>query len=373
MKKIAFIVQKEFLQIFRDRFMVRLIFAMPIIQLLVLANAATYDIKNLNVHVIDLDRSHVSMQLINKLEGSKYFNISSYSFDDKTGYRMIEKEEADLILKIPYGFGYDLAKNGNSKIQVLINAINGTKAGLANAYLNKTVADFNTRVRAEWINQPARASMEPININYRNWYNPTEDYKLYMVPGILVSLVTLLSMFLSALNIVREKEIGTIEQLNVTTISKYQFILGKLIPFGLMSLIVLAIGLLVARYVFFIPFIGSVGLLFLYATLFIITAMGLGIFISNISANQQQAMFTSFFFMMIFILMSGLFTPIESMPYWAQLITKINPLSYFITFMRMVLLKGSQFGDVAYLFVAMGIYGLAVNLLAILTYKKTMS
>ena len=371
MKTILFLIQKEFLQIFRDRFMAGLIFAMPIIQLLILANAATFEIENLRVHIIDRDGSHTSKRLINKLEGSDYFYISSSSFDDKTGYLMVEKDKTDLILKIPSGFEYHLAKNHLGQIQVLINGINGTKGGLANAYINATVADFNTVIRTEWLNKYAHAGLENFTIDHRNWYNPGEDYRIFMVPGILVALVTILAMFLSALNIVREKEIGTIEQLNVTTIKKHEFIIGKLVPFGIIALVVLALGLVVARFVFHVPIAGNPGLLFLFAGLYVITALGLGIFISTISSSQQQAMFTSFFFMMIFILMSGLFTPIESMPDWAQAISRINPLSYFIRFMRMVLLKGSGFAEVQHLFLAMGLYAVLANLLGMLSYRKT--
>ncbi len=371
MRTLRFLIQKEFLQIFRDRFMVLLIFAVPVIQLTVLAYAATFEIQNIKIHVVDLDRSHTSKQLINKLKGSDYFIISSYSFNKKEGYEMIEKGTADLMLKVPAGFARHLTNRKEGQLQILINAINGTKAGLAQAYLQQSIAGFNQRIRTEWSKAPPRSQQTGIAIDHRNWFNPTQDYKIFMVPGILVSLVTLLAMFLSALNIVREKEVGTIEQLNVTTLKKWQFIIGKLVPFGLLALVVLAIGLIVARFVFDVPMIGSLWFLFIYAALYIVAAMGLGIFISNISANQQQAIFTSFFFMIVFILMSGIFTPIEAMPKWAQMITWLNPLAYFVKFMRMILLKGSGIMEALPLFLSISIYALVSNTIATLTYRKT--
>jgi ABC-2 type transport system permease protein len=178
-------------------------------------------------------------------------------------------------------------------------------------------------------------------------------------------------MFLSSANIVREKEIGTIEQLNVTTIKKYEFILGKLIPFWLLGLFELTIGLVIAWLVFGVPFEGSVVMIYLFAFIYLIAVLGLGMLISTITDRQQQAMFISWFFLVIFILMSGLFTPIESMPDWAQAITTVDPIAYFVEFIRMVLLKGSSFADVQHLFVGISIYAVATNTLAMLNYRKT--
>ncbi len=177
-------------------------------------------------------------------------------------------------------------------------------------------------------------------------------------------------MFLSALNIVREKEMGTIEQINVTTIRKYEFIIGKILPFGILSIIVFTIGLLAAKFIFQTPLLGSVWLLFLYAILYIVAALGLGIIISNISSGQLQAMFTSFFFLIIFILMSGLFTPVDSMPEWARYLNMLNPMSYFIEFIRLLMLKGSSFRQVGHLFLSMGLFAIFTNVLAVWTYTK---
>lgn len=375
MRRIRFLVQKEFIQVFRDKFMVRLIFAVPVVQLLVLANAATYDIKNLNILIIDRDRSPASQSLIDKIEGSNYFRLVGFSYDDQAANGVLDEGKADLTLNMPRGFGRDLAQGQNTRVQVLIDAVDGSKAALAQEYLAAVINEF-ARERAAFSSRPITMSatgsrMAPtIEIEYRNWYNLEESYKIFMVPGILVSLVTLLAMFLSALNIVREKEMGTIEQINVTTIRKREFIIGKILPFGILSLIVFTVGLVAAKFIFHTPMLGSVGLLFLFAILYIVAALGLGIVISNMSSGQLQAMFTSFFFLIIFILMSGLFTPVDSMPAWAQHLNILNPMAYFIEFIRLLMLKGSNFRQVGHLFLSMGLFAVFANILAVWTYTK---
>jgi ABC-2 type transport system permease protein len=203
------------------------------------------------------------------------------------------------------------------------------------------------------------------------WFNPELDYKWYMAPGILAILVTLIGMFLSGMNLVREKEIGTIEQLNVTPIKKYQFILGKLFPFLVIALFDLAFGLVIARLVFDLPIAGSVVLLFGFAALYLIGALGLGLFISTVSDSQQQVMFVTFFFMIIFILMGGIFTSVENMPYLAQQFDRINPMYYFIRILRMIILKGSGFNDLIEEFVSLTVIGISFLSLAIWRYRKT--
>ncbi|MFT3884020.1 MAG: ABC transporter permease [Flavobacteriales bacterium] len=204
----------------------------------------------------------------------------------------------------------------------------------------------------------------------RFWYNLRMSYRSLMVPGLLVVLVTLAGMFLSSMNIAREKEVGTIEQINVTPIRKWQFILGKLLPFWFISLFLLAFGLAVGRLVFHIPMEGSVFLLFAFAAVYLWVMLGLGLLISTVSDTQQQSMFLSWFFLVIFVLLSGLFTPIDNMPHWAQRITWLNPVSYFVEVVRMVLLKGSGFMDIARHFAVIGAFAVGINALAVVNYRK---
>jgi ABC-2 type transport system permease protein len=209
------------------------------------------------------------------------------------------------------------------------------------------------------------------NIFYSFWYNPELNFKTFMVPGILVLLVTIIGFLLSGMNVVREKEIGTIEQINVTPIKKYQFIIGKLLPFWFIALFELAFGLTIGKLLFDIPMVGSLGLIFFVASIYLIVILSMGLFVSTITNTQQQSMLISFFIMMIFILMSGLFTSIENMPSWAQTITKFNPVAYFIKIMRMVLLKGSGFAEIQLEFFSLLGLAFAMLSLAVLRYRKT--
>jgi len=209
-----------------------------------------------------------------------------------------------------------------------------------------------------------------INTTYSNRFNPELDYKTYMVPGILVVLVTIIGMFLTGINIARKKEIGTIEQLNVTPIKKYQFIIGKLLPFWIIALLDLAFGLFLAKLIFNIPILGSVHLIFFVASIYLLAVLGIGLFVSTVTETQQQAMFISWFFMVVFILMGGIFTPVESMPSWAQAIAYFNPIAHFNRAIRMIMLKGSNLFDVQSIVYFLFVYAVIILSLAIWRYRK---
>ena len=370
MRTIYILVRKEFLQILRNRIMLPIILVMPLVQLLILSNAATYEIKNIRMHVVDLDNSTTSRHLIEKFTAGGYFQLSNYSYSEKLANEDIDKGDADFILQIPPQFEKSLVKENTAKVQFIINSIDGAAAGLTNAYALSILQDFNRNLQAEWIN-PKPDFGSGIQTTYSYWFNPQLNYKTFMVPGILVLLVTMIALFLAGMNIVREKEIGTIEQLNVTPISKGSFIIGKLLPFWILGLFELAFGLLLGRLIFHIPMVGNILVVFAFAAIYMLMILGMGLFVSTFTQTQQQAMFISWFFMVIFILMSGLFTPIESMPIWAQKITLFNPVAYFIKVMRMVLLKGSGFADTAMYFLYMAIFALGMNVLAVWNYRKT--
>ena len=257
----------------------------------------------------------------------------------------------------------------------MIDAVDGSVANLINSYVNSIVRDYSTTkdtninvARLQNINQ---FSIKQISTQAINWYNPNLDYITYMVPGILVILVSMIGLFLSGMNIVREREIGTIEQLNVTPISKFQFMVGKLVPFWVIGMFDLLLGLALARFGFQIPFLGSLTTILIIAGIYLVLIQVLGLFISTITNTQQQAMFIAWFIMVVFILMGGLFTPIESMPMWAQKLTLANPIAYFIKIMRMVLLKGAGWKEVYGMVLI--ISAMAGGLLAVSVnrYKKT--
>ncbi len=371
MKTIGYIIQKEFKQIFRNKAMLPIIFVLPLLQLVVLSNAATYEIKNIAFGYVDNDRSSTSRTLIDKFEASTYFNVL-YAFPNAgQGSSAMLKGDVDVILEIPNHFERDLQKDRHNNLGVTINAIDGAAAGVQNVYVSQIVKSFNNNIRVDLL-RPSDAVVRPVAIEGIPlfWFNETLNYKTFMVPGILVLLVTMITLFLSGMNIVREKEIGTLEQINVTPIKKRDFIIGKLFPFWLIGMGLLTIGLILAKLIFNTPMIGSLVLLYFYTGIYILVILGMGLFISNFTDTQQQAMFIAWFFIVIFILMSGLFTPIESMPEWAQVLTEFNPIKYFVEVTRMVMLKGSGLMDILPQLLKTLLYALIMNGLAVWSYKK---
>ena len=341
-----YILQKEFTQVFRDKRMLMIILMVPVLQMLILVYAANFEVKNADLLIIDNDLSESSRGLVNKFSGSPFFRVMGSSFNEKEADDLMLKNEADIILKIPAGFEKTLIRENEADIQLILNSINGSVAEIAAGYAQNVIMAYNKNIIAEtyvMVNQQTQGTIQPV---IRFWYNDSLDYKHYMAPGILVILVTIIGMFLSGMNLVKEKEIGTTEQLNVTPIKKYQLIAGKLIPFWVIALFDLALGLLFAKVAFNLPIEGSLFVLFTFAALYLIGVLAVGLLISTFVQTQQQVLFIGFFFMMIFVLMGGVFTSVESMPRWAQIIDIFNPVCYFMEVIRMVLLKGSGFKEI---------------------------
>lgn len=373
MKTILFIIQKEFKQIFRNKSMLPIIFILPLMQLVILSNAASFEVKNIKFSYVDNDHSSASRELISKFQASNYFNIISQFPSKKEANLQMQKGNVDVILEIPIYFERNLIKQQNTNLSVSINAIDGAAAGVSNVYITQIISGYNQSIQTQLqtYNQGTIVQAENITTIPSFWYNKTLNYKTFMVPGILVLLVTMLSLFLSSMNIVREKEVGTLEQINVTPIKKHQFIIGKLFPFWVIGLMVLTVGLTIAKLVFNVPILGNIFLIYGFTSIYLILILGIGLFISNHTETQQQAMFIAWFFTVIFILMSGLFTPIESMPNWAQKVTLLNPIRYFVEVIRMVMLKGAGFSDIKNQIAIITIYAFAINGFAVWSYKKT--
>jgi len=369
MRIIFIILKKEFLQIFRNKAMIPLIFFLPVIQLLILSNAATYEIKNIRFNVVDFDHSQFSRELISKFTASNYFVLNDVSFSVEKSEESFKKNISKLIIHVPKDFEKNYRTSGLAEIQLDINAEDGAAAGIINIYAANIIRDFNADKASESYVKPEAIPF--ININYSNWYNPELNYKTYMVPGILVVLVTMIGAFLSGMNVVKEKEIGTIEQLNVSPIKKYQFITGKLMPFWFIGIGELAFGLLLGRIVFNIPILGSPLVIFMLASVYLFVVLGMGLLISTLTDTQQQAMFIAWFILVLFILMGGVFTPVESMPAWAQTIAYFNPIAQFNRAMRMIMLKGSGFKDVLPTLYFFLVYASIMMSLAVWRYKKT--
>lgn len=373
MRTILFIIQKEFRQIFRNKAMLPIIFVLPFVQLLILSNAASFEVKNIKFSYVDSDHSAASRELIGKFQSSDYFIIVDNFASKKEANLQMQEGKVDVILEIPNHFERNLLTDKKSTLSVSINAIDGAAAGIENVYISQIIASYNQKIQSQLYQYNESSFVQPQSIITipSFWFNNTLNYKTLMVPGILVLLVTMLTLFLSAMNIVREKEIGTLEQINVTPIKKHQFIIGKLFPFWVLGLLILTVGLIIARLVFQIPIIGNIGLIYLFTSVYLLVILGIGLFISNYTETQQQAMFIAWFFTVIFILMSGLFTPIESMPIWAQQITLFNPIRYFVEVIRMVMLKGATFSDISKPFFIIACYAFVINGLAVWSYKKT--
>lgn len=372
MRTLLFLLRKEFKQIFRNKALLPMIFISPILQLLILPLASDYEVRNINISIVDHDHSTYSQQLVSKITASGYFQLVDYGNSFQSAFNQIEKDKSDLILEIPQGFEKNLVRENKEKIFIAANAINGVKAGLGGAYLAQIISSYNNDIRLKWTQQPKFNPIPQIEVTTTNWFNPHLDYNFFMVPGILAVLVTMIGAYMCSLNIVKEKEVGTIEQINVTPIKKYHFILGKLIPFWVIGMVMFSVGLLiVARLVYGIVPVGSLWVLFSFLGIFLVALLGLGLLISTFCETQQQAMSIAFFFIMIFMLMSGLFTSLDGMPQWAYYIAKLNPVTYFIEVVRMIVLKGSGFTDIKNHFLIMiGFAGL-LNGLAIWNYRKT--
>ena len=372
MKTILYIIQKEFKQIFRNKGMLPIIFVLPLIQLIILSNAATFEVKNIKFGYIDNDHTSTSRALIERFNASTYFDVLTDFPSERLASSEMLKGEVDVILEIPHYLERDLQKEKHIILGITINAIDGAAAGVENVYVAQIIQNFSRHLKVDLL-QPSDKQVQPTNIETIPlfWYNETLNYKTFMVPGILVLLVTMITLFLSGMNIVREKEIGTLEQINVTPIKKSQFIIGKLFPFWVLGMSLLTIGLIIAKLIFDVPMVGSLLLMYLYTSIYILVVLGIGLFISNFTETQQQAMFIAWFFIVIFILMSGLFTPIESMPKWAQVITEFNPIKYFVEVMRMVMLKGSGFIDILPQLAKTLLYAFIMNGLSVWSYKKT--
>ncbi|PKO99464.1 MAG: ABC transporter permease [Bacteroidetes bacterium HGW-Bacteroidetes-8] len=371
-----FLLEKEFKQIARNRFLPKLILVYPVVMMILMPWAANLDVKDIRLCVVDNDNSTYSRRLTQKASGSEYFKEAIYLESYNEAISTIERGECDIILEIPSDFEKDLVNGVNRELSISSNAVDGMRGSIAASYLAGVVNDFSAElIESKIVNRGSSAAItaampSSIEIVSLSKYNPSMDYKLFMVPGLIVIIITIIGGFLPALNIVSEKEAGTIEQINVTPVRKITFIFSKLIPYWVIGFIILTNTLILAKLLYGIVPVGSIFEFYLLSFLFLIVVSGLGLVISNNSRTMQQAMFVMFFFMLVMILLSGLFTPVSSMPIWAQVINSINPMKYFTEIMRMVFLKGSGLADLyKHIFIMFGFAG-AFSLWAVLSYRK---
>lgn len=367
---LRFLLEKEFKQFFRNSFMPRLVIMFPLVAMLIFPLAANFEVKNINLSVVDHDKSSYSLELLQKIQASGYFRVTHTSSNFEQALLSIELDESDVVLEIPSNFEKDLVKESVANIMISANAVNGNKGGLGTSYLVSILGEFNGNIRANLLGIHGSRRLSSVEILPLYRYNPGLLYSVYMVPAIMVMVLAMISGFLPALNIVSEKQNGTIEQMNVTPVRKFTFIVSKLIPYWLSGYVVLTIGILVAFFVWKLLPQGSIGLIYFFATIFLLAFSGFGLVISNYALTVQQAMFMMFFFVITFIFMSGLYTPVENMPNWAQFISHFSPLKYIIQVLRMVYLKGSGFKDLIPQLIALCSFALFFNGWAVLSYRK---
>jgi ABC-2 type transport system permease protein len=356
------------------------LFIMPMVQLVILANATTFEVKTARLYVVDRDNSSMSRGVVNRLAASGRFlptasSLSMTSADDAMLNRRI-----DVIISIPEGFERDLIRDHRAQVQLILNAEDGSAAGVTQSYAGEILASYSSELGAQVMPRIAafssRAEAPPvpgqprIEIERRGWYNPELDYRDYMIPGILVQLVTMVGTLLTAMNIVREKESGTLDQLNVTPVTRSTFIAAKLLPLWSLALLELAMGLTLAHLLFGTPIRGSIAIIFLGAALYLFAALGVGLWVSTVAETQQQAMFVTFAILMVYMLMSGLFTPVSGMPKWGQWAAYFNPVMHFTELMRAVMLKGAQIRDVQRELLVLAGAGALVLTVSVRQYRK---
>ena len=342
---LKYLIQKEFLQIRRNAFLPKLIVMFPIVIMCVMPWVMQMEVKNIVVDVVDIDHTVESQRLVQQIAASNYFIFGGQKATYAEAMKDIEKGRADVILEIRGG-----------KYLIAANAVNGTKGSMGSAYLSQIVTSNVTHHTS--------------NITPLTLYNKGQNYKLYMIPALFAIVMMLMTGFLPTLNIVGEKEAGTIEQINVTPVSKWSFILAKLIPYWLIALFVITVCLLLAWLVYGITPAGPVWLIYVLAMLLALFFSSFGLIVSNYSDTMQQAMFVMWFFVVSIMLLSGLFTPTRSMPQWAYLTTYINPMHYFIDAIRTVFIRGGGLHETAHQVLALAGIGTLMGCWAVQSYKK---
>lgn len=364
---LKYLLEKEFKQFLRHKFMPKLVVLFPLMIMLIMPWATTLDIKNINTIIVDHDLSGTSGDFSKAVNSSSYFRLRDIRPDYDGAIDILEYGDADLIIEIPVGFEDEYINTGAADILVSINTVNISKGVLGRAYIQMLASEFSRREPSPG----AAADVAPqVDVLVKNMYNPLLDYKFTMIPGLMVLVIMLLCGFMPAANIVQEKEFGTIEQINVTPVSKLAFILGKLIPYWIIGYLALTLCFFLSWLVYGLVPVGSIWTIYLFAGLFILTMTGMGLIISNSSSTMQQATFVMLFFVMIFVMMCGLLTPVKSMPPWAQGIAALTPTKYMVDVMRNVYLKGSGLADLKIELIALSAMAVGLNIWAILSYHK---
>jgi len=369
LRVVRLLVQKEFLQIVRDRATLAQLLLIPFMQLLVLGNAATFTITRTHVVVVDHDRSALSRALADRLGAGGQFAVVEVTSSPAVAERALRTRRATMVVEVPPRLEARLRREGAAPVLLAVNAEEGAVAGLVSGYAQRIVADLAREVAAD-AGMGARAAGGTLAVRARRWYNPTRDYHHYMVPGIIVSLITIIATLVTAQNVARERELGTLEQLHVTPLTRAQFMAGKLLPGWLLGMALFVGAMALGRAVFGIPVRGNPLIVVAGAAVYLVVALGIGLLVSTVTRTQQQTMFVSFFILTLYLLMSGLFTPLESMPGWAQGVAAATPVRHFVWVMRAVLVRGAGLAEVWTTIAGLGVAGASVLALAVWRHHK---
>lgn len=368
---LKYLLEKEFKQIKRNKFLPRVVFIMPFFALALFPLVANFEIKNINLAVVDHSHSPYSERLVRKIVASGYFRLTEVPADYKAALFSVDQDNADVIVEIPPHFEEDLINMQKSELMISANTVNGMKGGLSSVYMMEIINNFASEIRGEMMPGNARLQTPDIEIVPRYNFNPHMEYKYTMIPAIMMMLLTMLTGFLPALNIVGEKEKGTIEQMNVTPVNKFTLIISKLIPYWVIGFIVLTICFFVAWLFYGMISKGGYLQIYLFTAVFVLALSGLGLVVSNYASTIQQGMFMMFFFVVTFIFLSGLYTPVSSMPEWLQQVSRFSPLRYMVEVLRFIFLKGSNILDLKWHFLALCGFAVFFNGWAVLSYRKT--
>lgn len=373
MKTILNIIKKEFLQFKRDPKMFGIILVAPIIQLIFLGYAANFDVNTVHTTIIDMDKSEESRDFLEYFKGNGYFEFDYYVNDYDELQANLEESKSILGLVIPSDFSKNINKRIPVKVQAIFDGSDGNTASVAAGYVNLIVMNYAQNILIDFQNLKGagKSIVTPMESETRVWYNPELTTRNFMVPGIVGLLLMIITLILTSLAVVKEKEIGTLEQLIVTPIRSYHLIIGKLVPFAILGFASVIIVLIAMTIIFDISVRGSYTFLFVSSFIYILSTLGLGLFVSTISKTQQQAMMLAIFVIMLpMVYLSGFVFPIENMPELIQLTTYVIPLKYFMTIIRGIILKGIGFAELWQDLLILLLMGISILFLSSLRFRK---
>lgn len=382
-ERIRWIVWKEFRQVLREPRLRAMLFVPPIVQLLVFGFAVNLDVERARIGWMDLDGTQESRQLLSAFTGSPRFELVAAPMTDAAFQELLDREQVDAVIRVMPGFAADVRRARTAEVQILVDGTNSNTASIVANYAAQAIGRYSrealgsqqrVRLAAQTLltGSPMRPNMPNLKVETRVWFNPDLRSKDYFVPGVVVNIVTLITLSLTAMAIVREKEIGTMEQLMVTPIRPLELMLGKTIPFALIGFFDTALVVVAALLIFDVPFRGNLLVLFFCTALFLLTTLGAGLFISTVARTQQQAMMSTFLFFMPFFLLSGFTFPVRNMPAVVQYLTLVNPVRYFMDIVRGIFLRGSGVEILWPSMLGLGVLGVAILSMSVLRFRRTL-